>query len=238
MKILISGYGKMGHEIESAIPARGHSIAGIFDSAADWDNNSSTLNQADVVIDFSVPEVAADNIMRCIDAEVPIVCGTTAWIERLPAITAHCRKKRGSLFYAPNFSIGVNILFELNKRLAQLMNQRTEFDVRIEESHHIKKLDAPSGTAIALAEGMLGLLQNKKGWCRDVEPEEGKIMVKSIREGDIPGLHNVYYTSSNEEISITHQAFNRQGFANGAITAAEWIIDKKGIYTMRDLLQL
>ncbi|MDO9512484.1 MAG: 4-hydroxy-tetrahydrodipicolinate reductase [Bacteroidales bacterium] len=238
MKILISGYGKMGREIEAAIPQRGHTIAGIFDNTSDWENNASILNQADVVIDFSIPEVAADNIFRCLDAEIPVVCGTTAWIDRLPAITERCRKKRGSLFYAPNFSIGVNILFEINKRLAQLMNQHPEFEVSIEETHHVKKLDAPSGTAIALTEGMLTMLQTKKGWCKSPDIEEGKIPVTSIREGDIPGIHKVIYSSQNEELSLIHHAFSRQGFALGAITAAEWVINKKGIFTMRDLLQL
>jgi len=222
MEIALIGYGKMGHAIEAMAPERGHRIVCTIDTPEEWDARQQALKDADVAIEFSTPATAAGNLRRCLEMGVAVVCGTTGWYDDYDSISALCREKGGSLFTATNFSIGMNIMFALNEKLDTLMAGHPEYSVSISETHHIHKLDAPSGTAITLR----GQIH------RDDVP------IESIREGEVPGTHTVRYDSDIDSIMLTHEAHSRRGLALGALMAAEYLKDKQGVFTMKDLLAL
>jgi len=235
MNIAISGYGRMGKIIHQTALEKMHTVSVVIDKADDWKNIKQNSG-VDVVIDFSLPDMVVHNIEKCFDNSIPIVVGTTGWYDKFDYIEALCLKKNASLFYAPNFSIGVNLFFELNTYLAQLMQKRLDYDVHITETHHTAKLDAPSGTAIKTAEDILNILPFKKKWINFASEDFSELKIFSERLNNIIGHHKVIYTSHNDEICIEHNAKNRKGFAQGAVAAAEWIFGKKGVYSMKDLL--
>lgn len=243
MNIALIGYGKMGREIEQIALQRGHSI--LF--KVDVDNNdiltSEEFKKVDVAIEFTSPHSAVDNVKACLAAGVPVVIGSTGWYNQLPEVKKYCEERSGGMFYASNFSLGVNIFFELNKRLATLMQMAEGYDVSLTEIHHTAKLDAPSGTAITIAEGLLANYPAKKQWVSvqgdtKVEVKEGDLVIQSLRIDPAPGTHTVEYKSAVDRIEITHEAFSRKGFATGAVLAAEYLNGKQGVYTMADLLKL
>lgn len=236
MKIALIGYGKMGHAIEQIALQRGHEIVSVIDVNNQEDFTSDAFKSADVAIEFSMPAVAMDNYRRAFAAGVPVVSGTTGWLEHLPEIKEACKAGR-TFFYASNFSLGVNIFFALNKYLAKIMNDFPAYDVRMVETHHVHKLDAPSGTAITLAEGLIDNIERKNKWVEGKEPAEDEIGICSVREGEVPGIHTVIYESDVDTISITHDAKSRMGFALGAVIAAEFTCGKKGFLTMQDMLK-
>lgn len=237
MKIALIGYGKMGKAIEQIAIQQGHEIVLKIGSSNLSELNSGNIEKADVAIEFSKPEVAFENVIFCLNNDTPVVCGTTGWIENLPEAEKLCKKKNGSFLYASNFSIGVNIFFEINQRLAKLMSDRKEYDVEIEETHHIHKKDAPSGTAISLAREIIEEGKKKK-WVKVQSNSAEDLFIKSIRTGEVPGTHIVTYNSENDAIEIKHTAHNRMGFAAGAVAAAQFIKNKTGIFTMKDVLGL
>ena len=232
MKIALLGYGKMGKEIEKIALKRGHEIV----LRKTEYNDYSGLEHADVAIDFSIPTAATENISTCFEHNIPVVSGTTGWLEHYNDMTALCEEKNGAFLYGSNFSVGVNLFFELNSYLAKLMANIKEYKVSMEEIHHTQKLDAPSGTAISLAQGIIAET-NYEQWTMD-SAKENQIYIDAKRIEDVPGTHSVFYKSSVDEIEIKHTAFSRQGFALGAVIAAEWILGKKGIFTMKDVLNL
>lgn len=236
MKIALIGYGKMGHAIEQIALQRGHEIVSVIDVNNQEDFMSDAFKSADVAIEFSMPAVAMDNYRRAFAAGVPVVSGTTGWREHLPEIKEACKAGQ-TFFYASNFSLGVNIFFALNKYLAKIMNDFPAYDVRMVETHHVHKLDAPSGTAITLAEGLIDNIERKNKWVEGKEPAEDEIGICSVREGEVPGIHTVIYESDVDTISITHDAKSRMGFALGAVVAAEFTCGKKGFLTMQDMLK-
>lgn len=231
MKIALLGYGRMGKTIEKIAQERGHQIVSKIDKG-----DSYNFNNADVAIDFSIPDAALNNITAALEAQVPVISGTTGWLESYNNVKSLCESKNGAFLYASNFSIGVNIFFELNKQLAKMMSTLDNYRVSMTELHHIHKLDAPSGTAITLAKDIIKET-NLEGWSLD-EDQDQKIRIDSIREGEAPGTHTIFYTSEVDTISIEHKAHSRQGFALGAVIAAEWIKDKTGVYSMKDVLDL
>ncbi|MGI6047874.1 MAG: 4-hydroxy-tetrahydrodipicolinate reductase [Petrimonas sp.] len=238
MKIALIGYGKMGHEIEKIALQRGHEIVCTIDINENDKFDSPEFKNADVAIEFTSPDSALQNYRRAFAANVPVVSGTTGWLEHLNEIKATCENDGQTFFYASNFSLGVNIFFALNNHLAKIMNQFPDYDVRMEETHHIHKLDAPSGTAIALAEGILENLDRKKSWLLNETQKESELEIKAFREGEVPGIHTVVYESEADSIRITHDAKSRKGFALGAILAAEFTKGKKGFLGMKDMLKL
>jgi 4-hydroxy-tetrahydrodipicolinate reductase len=238
MKIALIGYGKMGKAIEKTAQARGHRIASVIDVENRGDFRSAAFGSADVAIEFSAPSAAFDNYMQCFAAGVPVVAGTTGWLERLDEIKAICKNEGKTFFYASNYSIGVNIFFALNKYLAKLMNDFPAYDVRMSETHHIHKLDAPSGTAITLAEDLIAGLDRKKQWTPGAKGDASDLVIESVREGEVPGIHEVVYESDVDYIRIGHSAKSRAGFALGAVLAAEFTVGKKGFLGMDDLLHL
>ena len=223
----------MGQEIEKIAIGRGHEIVVKADINGFSDEQ---IQNADVAIDFSVPESAVSNIKQSIKNNVPVVVGTTGWLEQYNEVSEYCKEQNGGFIYASNFSLGVNIFFELNNKLAEMLASHEQYAVEMEEIHHTKKLDAPSGTAITLAEG---IIENSKftGWKLD-NAEENEIAITAKRIGNVPGTHTVKYTSEIDDIEIKHTAHNRKGFALGAVVAAEWLADKQGVYTMKDVLGL
>ncbi len=227
MKIALIGYGKMGHAIEALAIERGHEIVCTIDNAEELAAKARQLTEADVAIEFTMPSAAADNIRYCIDNDIAIVCGTTGWYDAYYELATLCHNRGGAMLTATNFSIGMNIMFALNERLAQLMSGRDDYRVDITETHHIHKLDAPSGTAITLREQIAA----NRG-----EGHGEEIPITSIREGEVAGIHTVRYQSEIDSISITHEAHSRKGLALGALLAAEYLKGKKGVYTMRDCL--
>lgn len=228
----------MGKAIEAIAQSRGHEIVHRIDINSSHLLEKEYLSQADVAIEFTTPETAFSNILKCFDANVPLVCGTTGWLEKLPEVKAICLEKHQAFLYASNFSIGVNIFFELNRRLAELMAPQKAYSVSMEEIHHTQKKDAPSGTAITLAEQILEKLPGKTGWVNKETQDPGMLGIVSKREDPAPGTHTIRYSSSIDDITITHTAHSREGFAAGAVTAAEWLKGKKGIFTMKDVLSL
>ncbi len=236
MKIALLGYGKMGKEIEAVLLERGHEIT--LRSTASTPFLPADLAGSDVAIEFSEPSSAVDNIFKCFEANCPVVVGTTGWYTRMPEVRNECQSGNHSLFYATNFSIGVNVLFHLNKELARVMNQFDEYEPGILEIHHLAKLDKPSGTAITLAEGILENFPSKTKWVNELAQNKDELTIISQREGEVPGTHVINYTSSVDNISLVHQANNRRGFALGAVKAAEWLKEKNGIFTMNDMLKL
>ena len=232
MKIALLGYGKMGKEIERIALERGHEI--VLRKTTNTDFNG--LNQAEVAIDFSIPTAATENISTCLNHNIPVVSGTTGWLENYNDMVALCNEKNGAFLYGSNFSVGVNLFFELNSYLAKLMSKVKEYNVSMEEIHHTQKLDAPSGTAISLANGIIAETDYQE-WTLD-NAQNNQIHIEAKRIADVPGTHSVFYKSSVDEIEIKHTAFSRQGFALGAVVAAEWIVGKKGVFTMKDVLSL
>lgn len=238
MKITISGYGKMGREIEKTALERKHKIVAIIDTEEDWAKYQKEVASSDVVIDFSQPDVAVQNILTCFEAGIPIVTGTTGWDDQKEEIRKLCIEHEKSIFTASNFSIGVNIFFEVNKKLAELMGTLDNYSVSMKEIHHIHKLDKPSGTAIHLANQIISNTSSLKDWSIQKEEESKKLYIQSERAGEIPGTHVVKYTSDVDRISIMHEARSRKGFALGAVLAAEWLSTKKGFFEMKDMLGL
>lgn len=238
MKIALIGYGKMGKTIGEIALKRGHTI----DLKIDIDNQeaftSENLQRCDVAIEFTGPHSAKSNILKCLDAGIALVSGSTGWLENWAEVDKKCNERNGSFLYASNFSVGVNIFFELNKKLAQLMKQHEDYAVSLEEIHHTQKKDAPSGTAITLAEQILKEIPGKKNWVNHDSVNPGDLVIISKREDPAPGTHSVKYSSAVDDIEIIHTAHNRQGFALGAVLAAEFIKDKKGIFSMKDVLEL
>jgi 4-hydroxy-tetrahydrodipicolinate reductase len=236
MKLILSGYGKMGREIEKIALERNHQIVAIIDNASDWELLLKNKTHADVVVDFSMPSVVIDNIKKCFSLNVPIVTGTTGWHDQADSIIKLCKSSNQTLFFSSNFSIGVNIFFEVNKRLAQLMNTQEQYEVAIEESHHLQKLDSPSGTAITLANDIIKNTNRKKNWVNSDEKKDTSICISSVRAENIIGIHKVSYDSPIDIIEIRHAAKSRRGLAIGAVIAAEWVAGKKGVFEMKDLL--
>lgn len=235
MKIALIGYGKMGKTIEQIALQRGHQIVSIIDINNTADFESEAFRSADVAIEFTTPATALGNYMRCFAANVPVVSGTTGWLEHLDEVKAKCEQEGKTFFYASNFSVGVNIFFALNRYLAKIMNGFPAYDVRMTEVHHIHKLDAPSGTAITLAEGILENVERKERWTLETAEQPTDLLIHAIREGEVPGIHEIIYESEADTISIKHDAKSRAGFALGAVIAAEFTAGKKGFLGMNDL---
>lgn len=238
MKIALIGYGKMGKAIEEIALQQGHTIVLKINSHNKELLTAASLQKADVAIEFTTPESAIENIECCLQAGIPLVCGTTGWIHALPEIQARCASLNGSMLYASNFSIGVNLFFELNSKLAALMANQLQYEVILEEIHHTQKKDAPSGTALTLANEILAHTKKKKQWVNDISDNPEDLEIISQRIDPTPGTHRVKYASVVDDIEIIHTAHNRTGFAAGAVLAATFLKDKKGVYTMKDVLGL
>lgn len=237
LNIALIGYGKMGKIIEEIALSRGHRI-GLKVTRDNADFTVEDLKDIDVAIEFSIPKGAVPNIQKCIEANVPVAIGTTGWYEHLDEIVAATQKNGGCILPATNFSIGVNIFFEINRHLAALMAKQKQYDPMITEIHHTQKLDAPSGTAITLAEGILENSDVKNTWVKEEANLESELAIKSLRIEDVPGTHEIVYDSEIDTIKIEHIAKNRKGFGLGAVLAAEFIVDKKGVYSMKDVLAI
>ena len=231
MKIALVGYGKMGHIIDELATKKGHEIVARLNETPTAEN----LNSPDVVIEFSNPEVAFNNIKICLENNIPVICGTTGWLDQKPEIEKIALQNKTAFLYGSNFSLGVNLFFALNEKLAKLMKDFSEYSVQLEEIHHTQKKDAPSGTAISIAEGIIKNDPRFDAWKLE-ETQNKELGIFAIRENEVPGTHSVHYKSDVDEIEIKHTAFNRNGFALGAIVAAEWIIGKHGNFTMNDVL--
>jgi len=232
MKIALLGYGRMGKEIEKIAISRGHDIVIKKDV-----HDTIDINLADVAIDFSVPSAAFNNISNCIKNKVPIISGTTGWLDKYQEVSLLCEKEKGAFIYASNFSLGVNIFFELNKQLAKMMQSLEDYNISLEEIHHTKKLDAPSGTAITLADGIIEN-SSKKNWELGESSSEENIPIIAKRISEVPGTHTVWYDSEVDTLEIKHTAHSRKGFALGAVVAAEWIVGKTGVFSMKDVLNI
>jgi len=238
MRIALIGYGKMGKAIEEIALQRGHEIVIKLDQPNLNEFTKENLTKADVAIEFTSPHTAYDNVNKCIEFDIPVICGSTGWSERLEEIKTICAGKNGSFIYSSNYSVGVNIFFEVNKKLAALMAPHKEYEVIIEETHHTQKKDAPSGTAITLAEQILEQVKRKKQWVNELSDNTDDLEIISQRVDPAPGTHSIKYSSVIDDIEIIHTAHNRQGFAMGAVLAAEFIVDKKGFFTMKEVLNL
>jgi 4-hydroxy-tetrahydrodipicolinate reductase len=235
MKIVLIGYGKMGKTIERVALHRGHEIAGrmdVGDSLADF------TQPVDAAIEFTQAEAAVANIKLCIDKKIPVVSGTTGWITQKPEVDRYCLENNGTYIWSSNYSLGVNLFFKLNEYLARLMDRYAQYDVTIDETHHTQKKDAPSGTAITLAQGVLKNLKRKKEWVLGATGRADQLVMNAFRVDPTPGTHTIHYQSAEDAIQITHTAHSREGFALGAVLAAEWVKDKKGVFSMDDFLQL
>lgn len=236
LKIALIGYGKMGKTIEAIALERGHSINLKIDIDSQAAFTKENLQQCDVAIEFTGPHSGRENIIACLDAGIPVVSGSTGWLQDWNEVENHCRGKNGSFLYASNFSVGVNIFFELNKKLAQLMKGHQDYAISIEEIHHTQKKDAPSGTAITLAEQIIQEIPTKKNWVNEASSNPADLSIISKREDPAPGTHSIKYSSAIDDIEITHTAHSRQGFALGAVLAAEYIYNKQGVFSMKDIL--
>lgn len=233
MNIALLGYGRMGKAIEKIALEKGHNIIlKVDENTVNYD-----ISKADIAIDFSVPATAYNHITHCFKNQVPVISGTTGWLDKYEQAIELCNKHNGSFIYASNFSLGVNVFFELNEYLAQIMKNLKQYDISLEEIHHTKKLDAPSGTAITLAEGIIKKT-DKKSWALNVTNQKNQLPIVAKRIPDVPGTHSVKYQSEIDTIEIKHTAHNRKGFALGAVVAAEWLVNKKGVFTMKDVLGL
>ena len=238
MKIALIGYGKMGKFIEKIAIDRGHEIALTIDIDNQHELTTENLKKADVAIEFTIPATAMNNYKICFESGIPVVSGTTGWLERKDEVLQEMKKHDGTFFYASNFSVGVNLFFALNKKLASLMKGHSEYDVKMEEVHHTQKLDAPSGTAISLAEDIFENHSGKKSWTLEEPVSSEEMQINAIREGQVPGIHRVKYESEVDYIEIEHSANSRQGFATGAVLAAEFCIGKKGLLNMNQFLNI
>ncbi|MDE7159585.1 MAG: 4-hydroxy-tetrahydrodipicolinate reductase [Muribaculaceae bacterium] len=239
MKIAIIGYGRMGHAVEEAALGRGHEIVCVIEEGEDEKFDTPEFRAADVAIEFSVPSSAVDNYLHSFAAGVPVVSGTTGWLDSMPEIKAMCRKGAGTLLWASNFSVGVNIFMELNRRLAMVMDAFPQYEPSMLEIHHVHKLDHPSGTAITLAEGIVESTSRIKSWAEpgdDSAMPEGVLPVDHRREGEVPGVHSITWDSPQDLITITHSAKSRAGFALGAVIAAEWLKGRTGFHTMEEVM--
>jgi 4-hydroxy-tetrahydrodipicolinate reductase len=236
MKIALIGYGKMGHAIEEIALQRGHEIVLRITDENIEDFSNENIQRADVAIEFTNPHSAVENILFCLKANVAVVCGTTGWLTQLKLIEEKCKELNGAFLYASNFSVGVNILFELNKKLAALLKPHPSYRVAIEEIHHTQKKDAPSGTAITLAEQIIEVSDEKNKWVNNDTTNKNELSIISKRIDEVPGTHSVKYSSAVDDIEIIHTAHNRKGFAEGAVLAAEFLQGKKGIYSMKEVL--
>ncbi|GAF05101.1 4-hydroxy-tetrahydrodipicolinate reductase [Saccharicrinis fermentans] len=237
MNIALIGYGKMGKEIEKIAQERGHNITARIDMQSGDAFDGEGFAAADVAIEFTMPAAAYGNYMECFKRNKPVVSGTTGWLDKLNDIKEQCENKGQTFFYASNFSVGVNVFFEINKKLAQLMNGVSGYEVSMEETHHIHKKDSPSGTAITLAEGIIDQLDGKTGWTEDQFPKDNEIQIEAFRREEVPGIHTVIYDSEVDEIIIHHSAKSRKGFALGAVLAAEFTAKNKGFLGMGDMLK-
>jgi 4-hydroxy-tetrahydrodipicolinate reductase len=238
MKIVLIGYGKMGKTIEEIALAAGDEIVLKIWLENKEEFTTENIQRADVAIEFTDPHSAVDNIKKCLDAGIPVVSGTTGWLKYMDEVRSYCSKKNGAFLYASNFSIGVNLFFALNEYLAELMHSHSEYNVSMEEVHHTQKKDAPSGTAITLAEQVLEKIKNKKSWVNEASKNPSELSIVSKRIDEVPGIHMIRYESPADFIEITHSAYNRKGFAEGALLAAKFMAGKKGIFTMKDVLGL
>ena len=238
MKIALLGYGKMGHAIEEIAVKKGHEIVLKINIDNVEDMTLENLQKADVAIEFTGPESAVENLQKCFEAGVPVVCGSTGWLQKWDDIKEECFEKEGAMVYASNYSIGVNLFFELNTYLSNLMKDYDEYDVKMVEIHHTQKRDAPSGTAITLAEQILQNISSKKNWINEPSNKKENLEIVSERTDPAPGIHKIKYTSAIDDIEIIHTAHNRIGFAGGAVKAAEFLVGRKGIYNMKDVLGL
>jgi 4-hydroxy-tetrahydrodipicolinate reductase len=238
VKIVLSGYGKMGKAIEIAAIARGHQVVARLDTPGDWKAQEDMIRQADMVIEFSTPGSALDNIRRCFDLHLPVVVGTTGWNENVELVKKWCMDENQAIFSASNYSIGVNILYSLTRQLSSMVNRFSDYEISLEEVHHIHKLDSPSGTAIRIAELILGGVERKSHWVNRKQEKQEELEIISVREDEIPGIHTIRCESDCDRLSLKHEAKGRQGFANGALLAAEWMKGKKGYFEMSDLLHL
>lgn len=226
----------MGREIERILVERGHSVELVVDESNVEDLTPENIAKVDVAFEFTTPDTAADNVAKVLQAGGRVVCGTTGWLSRLKEMEELAQSKGGALFYASNFSIGVNIMFRINRRLAELMNPYSEYEVRVEETHHMWKKDAPSGTAITLAEGIIENLDRKSSWVNDKATDASMLEIESFREGMVPGIHTITYTSPDDVLQLKHSITNRRALALGAVIAGEYLSDKQGVHTMDDLL--
>ena len=238
MNIVLLGYGKMGKVIEKVAESRGHNIVARIDVDNRQEFEKLTASQVDAVIEFSHPSSAFQNVKSCLEKGFPVVCGTTGWLENKPEVEALAIEKDGAFFWSSNYSIGVNLFFELNKTLAKLMDPQKQYSVSTTEIHHTEKKDAPSGTAITLAEGIIQYSEDKTKWVSNEIPKPEEVAIWSAREGKVPGTHIVKYISDIDQIEISHVAHGREGFALGAVIAAEWIVGKKGVFGMKELLNI
>lgn len=237
MKIALIGYGKMGKEIARIARSRGHEISLVIDVDNASELNSKNLEAIDVAIEFSSPDSAKQNVITCIQNSTPVVSGTTGWHDDLEEVVELCKQHEGGLFWASNYSIGVNILGAINTKLASIMNDFPQYDISMEEVHHIHKLDAPSGTAITLADEIISKIDRKSAWTIE-DPEGSELAISAKREGEVTGFHSVNYESSFDSITISHNAKSREGFATGAVLAAEFLAGKTGVFGMNDMLKL
>lgn len=237
MKIALIGYGKMGKTIERIAKERGHEIVSIIDIDNSNDFESEAFKSADVAIEFTSPKVALNNYRKAFEARIPVVSGTTGWIEALPELKKEITQNNYTLFWSSNFSLGVNIFMLLNKYLAQIMNRFPDYDVEMTEVHHTQKLDAPSGTAITLADDIIERIDRKSGWTITHKGDADELLITSVREGQVPGIHTIKYESPVDTVTITHDAKSREGFALGAVLAAEFTKGKRGFLGMNDLLK-
>jgi 4-hydroxy-tetrahydrodipicolinate reductase len=238
MRISLLGYGKMGKVIEQIALDRGHQIVYKIDIANAAERDLISIENTDVVIEFSSPHAAYDNLKFCMSKGLKVICGTTGWLDNKSEIEELCINHKAAFFYASNYSIGVNLFFKLNEYLAKIMNSQAQYSVTSDEIHHTEKLDSPSGTAITLADGIVANLERKSKWVNNHIAADTEVSIWSSREGKVPGTHVVKYISDVDKIEIKHEAFSRQGFALGAVIAAEWISDKIGILGMNDMLKL
>ncbi|MFN8357084.1 MAG: 4-hydroxy-tetrahydrodipicolinate reductase [Spirosomataceae bacterium] len=237
MRIVLLGYGKMGKIIERFAQERGHEIVARIDVYNHHVLTGFSPDDLDVVIEFSHPSAAFNNLKTCMEKGFRVVCGTTGWLEQRPKIEELCQQHNAAFFYASNYSIGVNLFFQLNKQLAKLISPYSQYEVNTIEIHHTEKKDAPSGTAITLAEGIIQHLENKESWVNNTIAAANEVPIWSVREGKVPGTHTIKYISNVDTIEITHTAHNREGFALGAVVAAEWLVGKTGIFGMDDLFR-
>jgi len=238
MNIAIIGYGKMGKAIEEIALSRGHKILLTIDEHNLSDFNKENIDTCDVAIEFTGPHTAYDNVKKALGFDIPLVCGSTGWLDKLEEVNRLCKARNGSFIYSSNYSVGVNIYFEINKKLAELMERHKEYELQVTEIHHTQKKDAPSGTAITLAEQILERISRKKNWVNHVTDNPHELEIISERIDPVAGTHKVKYFSAIDDIEIIHAAHNRQGFALGAVMAAEYISNKKGIFSMKDVLNL
>lgn len=238
MRIVLIGYGKMGKAIEEIAVQRGHEIVLKIDEYNLPDFTKENMGRAEVAIEFTGPQSAYENVKKALGFDVPLVCGSTGWVDKLEEIKKVCLERKGSFVYSSNYSVGVNIFFEVNKKLAALMAQHKDYELQIQEIHHTEKKDAPSGTAISLAEQILEKITRKKSWVNHISDNPDELEIISERIDPAAGTHKVKYSSAIDDIEIIHTAHNRQGFALGAVMAAEFIRDKKGFFTMKDVLSL